>query len=188
MLQVDVDARVREDSGKEATRNLRRNGKSPAILYGPNTDPVALEVNTKEMTKALLYIQRRNAVANLTIDGKEKKHVMIKDIQAHPVHDTLLHTDFYEITIDEPRTFTVPVTYKGKAAGVEMGGDLFTHVREVPLKGKPLDIPDVIEVDVTSLGLEQSITCGELKVPEGVELLEDADKVCISVNAPAAAG
>lgn len=188
MLQVDVNARVRKYCGKEATRNLRRNGKTPAILYGPETDPVALEVDTKDMTKTLIYIQRRNAVANLAIEGKEKRYVMIKDIQSHPVYDTLLHTDFYEIVIDKPQTFDVPIKYRGKAAGVDMGGDMITYLDKLPLLGKPLDIPDYIEVDISSLGLDEHIICSDLRIPENVTMLEDEDKVCLSVNAPVITG
>lgn len=184
MIQVDVNARVRERSGKEATRDLRRNGRSPAILYGRDKEPIALEVSTKDMTKTLLHIQRRNAVANLNIEGKGQRYVMIKDIQSHPVHDTLLHTDFYEIVIEEPQIFKVPVNFSGKAAGVEMGGDMFVYVREVSLQGKPLDIPDTIEVDVSPLGLDEQITCGELKIPENVTMLDEADKLCLAVNSP----
>ncbi|MFP3982689.1 MAG: 50S ribosomal protein L25 [Desulfurivibrionaceae bacterium] len=188
MLQVDIDARIRKESGKEATRNLRRNGKTPAVLYGLGKDPVSLEVDTKEMTKTFLFIQRRNAVANLAIEGGGNRHVMIKDIQSHPVHDTLLHADFYEIAIDEPQTFKVPVNYSGKAAGVEMGGDMFTYINEVHLKGKPLDIPDAIEVDVSSVGIDEQITCAELEIPEKAKMLEDGDQICLTVNAPVIAG
>lgn len=189
MLQVDIDARIRKEGGKEATRNLRRNGKTPAILYGLGKDPVSLEVDTKEVTKTFISIQRRNAVANLALEeGGDKRYVMIKDIQTHPVHNGILHIDFYEIAIEEPQTFKVPVNYSGKAPGVEMGGDMFTYVNEIQLKGKPLDIPDTIEVDVSAVGIDEQITCAELEIPEKATMLEDGDTICMAVNAPVIAG
>ena len=184
MLQVDVSAQIRKNFGKGAARTLRRSGKTPAIIYGSKNEPLALALDTHVFTKTLLHLQRRNAVVSLDIEtdaGVEKRHVVIKEIQVDPIHDTLKHADFYEINLDSPRTFTVPVKYAGKARGVEMGGDLSVTVHEIKVKGNPLDIPDVIDVDVTPLGTNEHFVCQDLTLPANVTLLSPKDKVCVAV-------
>lgn len=184
MLQFDVSASVRQEFGKGAARELRRSGKTPAVLYGPKTEPVTLALDTKSMTKMLLSIQRRNAVLHLDIDGAEgKRPVIVKELQVDPIKDTLSHADFYEISLEAPLELTVPLQYTGKARGVEMGGDLVVSRNTVTLKGKPLDFPDSIEVDVTELDPGDAITCGQLAVPANVNLIDDADTVCVAVSA-----
>lgn len=189
MLQVDVSATVRTNFGKGASRSLRRSGQTPAILYGPKSDPMALALDTNAFTKTLLHLQRRNAVVNLGIasdSGEERKNVIIKEIQVDPIQDTLKHADFYEISLDTPSTFTVPVNYVGKAAGVELGGDMSISVTHVNLKGNPLDIPDFIAVDVTPLEINDKFSCKELNIPENVTLLEDENKVCVFIGSASA--
>lgn len=184
MLQVDVTARVRSNFGKGAARSLRRAGFTPAILYGLGTEPIALELDTRTITKTLMYLQRRNAVVTLDVEGGDasgKRHVLVKDLQIHPVQDTLTHADFYEIAIDEPTVFTVPIHFIGKAVGVELGGELSTPVEFIEMKGKPLDIPDFLELDITELRLGDKLTCNDLVVPENITLLNDLDTVCVSV-------
>jgi large subunit ribosomal protein L25 len=184
MLQVDVSAQVRKNTGKGAARTLRRDGKTPAVIYGAKNDSLALTLDTHSFTKTLLHLQRRNAVVNLDIEtasGIEKRHVLIKEIQVDPIHDTLKHADFYEISLDTPRTFTVPVKYSGKARGVEMGGDLSISINEIKVKGNPLHIPDTIEVDVTPLGMNEHFSCQDLTLPANVTLLDDKNKVCVAI-------
>lgn len=191
MLQVDITARLRKTFGKSAARSLRRNGVTPAVLYGLKIDSLALELETKPLTKALLGTQRRNAVFNLDIDGdkkKAKRQVMLKELQLDPVMDTLVHADFYEISLDKPMTLKVHLKFVGKAKGVDLGGDLVVGMTDVLLKGKALDIPDDIEVDITSLDIGQGVTCKELPLPGGVTLQEEGDRVCVSIASAAAGG
>ncbi len=181
MIQIDVTAQVRDSSGKGAARTLRRDGRIPAVLYGPKTKPVSLTVDTHSFTKSLLGLQRRNAIVALTIEGDGLKNVMVKDIQVDPVTNALKHADFYELDLNNEYTYTVPVLYSGKAKGVDSGGELEIYVHTVRLKGKPLSVPDAIEVDVTRLQLEEEITMAQLAVPEGATLLGEPDSVCVAV-------
>lgn len=181
MLQVDVTARVRSNFGKGAARSLRRAGQTPAVLYGPKTDPIALELDTRSFTKTLLGLKRRNAVVTLDVEGGDKRHVLIRELQVDPVQDTLTHADFYEIHLDEPSIFSVPIQYEGNAVGVELGGELSIHITSVDIQGKPLDIPDFIPLDISSLELGDKLTCSDMSIPENVSLLDDADKVCIAI-------
>lgn len=188
MLQIDMTAKVRSSFGKGANRSLRRAGQTPAVLYGPQCEPLALACDTKDLTMGLLSIHRQNAVINLAIDvdGKSStRHVVTREIQTDPIMDSVLHADFYEISLDAPLSFDVPLKYVGKAKGVDMGGDMLITKNKIKLKGKALDIPNVIEIDVKPLGLGEAITCQDLPLPAGVTLEEDGRKVCVSVEGAA---
>lgn len=191
MLQFDMTATVRQDFGKGAMRSLRQQGQTPAILYGPKTDPLALTLATKEFTKALLTLQGQNAVFSMEVAGgksKKKRHVMLKEVQTDPVRDTLVHADFYEISLKESITLPVLLKFVGTAKGVDMGGVLHVSLGSIHLQGLPLDIPDAIEVDITKLEINgPGVTCKDLDVPDKVTLLEEADKLCVSV-VPASKG
>jgi large subunit ribosomal protein L25 len=191
MLQVDMAATVRQGFGKGAMRSLRQQGQTPAVLYGPKTEPLALSLGTKEFSKALLFIHGQNAVFSLGVEGDEsekKRHVMLKEVQTDPVRDTVVHADFYEISLQEPITLSVPLRFSGTPKGVDMGGVLHTPITSIHLHGLPLDIPDFIETDITALELNgPGITCRKLAIPENISLLEDQDKLCVEVVHPSRA-
>ena len=182
MIQVDLTAQVRTSFGKGAARSLRRSGQTPAILYGAKTDPLALSLDTRSFTKALLGLQRRNAVVNLDVEGSGMRHVLIKEIQVYPVRATLKHADFCEISLHTPSVFVVPVNYTGKAAGVDFGGEMVISMKNVSLQANPLDIPDSIDVDVASLDIGDSVSCKDMNLPDNVTLLDDENKICVAVN------
>jgi len=166
---------------------MRREGLTPAVLYGPKTESLALQLEAKELTRVMLDLQRRNAVFNLDISGadsSEKRHVMVKEIQTHPVDDSLVHTDFYEVPLDEPVTLTVPIKYTGTSKGVDLGGVLHVTLNSVQVKGLVLDIPDFFEVDITDLAIGDHLECSSLDVPAGLELLADGSDICVAVYSP----
>ncbi|MBU0731050.1 MAG: 50S ribosomal protein L25 [Proteobacteria bacterium] len=186
MIQMDLTAQVRENFGKGASRTLRRDGLTPAILYGPKIEPMSLQLDSKSFTKTLLAIHRRHAVITLDIEvgkKKETKHVMIREIQTHPVKDSLVHVDFVEVSLEEPSTLKVPIRFTGKAKGVDLGGELHVSVAEVALQGKLLDIPDFIEIEVTNLNIGDDIKCNMLDIPANIKLIGiKGDSVCVSVQ------
>ena len=185
MLQIDMTAQVRTAFGKGASRSLRRAGQTPAVLYGQKKDPMTLACNTKDLTRGLLSINRNNAIISLAIDedGKSStRHVITKEIQTDPVQDTVVHADFFEISLDDAMAFAVPLHYLGTAKGVDMGGEMVISMKTVKLKGKALDIPDFIEVDVNALVIGTDITCKNLAIPSNVALEVDGDSVCVAVT------
>ena len=187
-----MTAVVRQEFGKGAAHRLRRSGYAPAILYGKKSEPVALAMEAKTLTRDLMRLHGHNVVVSLDIEGekgKKKHHVLIKDIQTDPVTDSVLHVDFLEIDLDREIILDVPMVYTGTAKGVDMGGILNIMAHTVRIKGMPLAVPDEITVDVTPLELtSHGITCGDLAIPENVTLEDEPDKVCVSVVAPKAVG
>lgn len=184
MLQVNMESAVRTVFGKGPMRQLRMQEITPANLYSGGTESVALQFDTAKLYKNLLFIQRRNAVVNLEIEGdsKGKRHVLVQEIQKEPVSGGLLHVDFIEIDLKKAARFSVPIEYVGTAKGVDLGGELQVFKETIQLRGCPLDIPDVVKVDITQL--EQGgagLTYGDLVIPENVEMLEKADAVCVAV-------
>jgi large subunit ribosomal protein L25 len=190
MIQQDMTALMRQDFGKGASHRLRKNGFTPAILYGGKKDSIALSLDEKALTKALINLHGQNVVVNLHIEGqkgKKTRHVLIKDVQINPVTDTLVHVDFFEIPLDQEITLEVQMKYTGTAQGVDMGGILNITAHTVKIKGLPLDIPDEIEIDVSPLDLgAQGFFCKDLDIPGNVTLEEDPERSCVSVVAPKA--
>ena len=187
MLQFDLTAEARKKVGKGANRTLRRAGMTPAVVYGGKNEPLGLQLDTKSFTRTLLQIQRRNAVINLNItdgDVQVKRHVMVKEIQSDPVRDTLVHVDFWDVDLDKPMVMEVPVRYTGKAKGVELGGELHVHVAKIPVRGRLLDIPDFIALDVSDLAIGDKLTCGQFQIGAGLEMLVSPDAVCVAVQQP----
>lgn len=184
MLQFDLTAQLRNKFGKGGARALRREGMTPAILYGAKkTEPVALQLNTKIFTKTLLKVQRRNAVLNLLVDDSNiMHHVMVKELQTNPTNDSLVHADLYEVLLDTPMVLEVPVHYTGTAKGVDLGGDLHVHLAKISLRGLALDIPDFIEIDVTNLRIGDRLNLGDLNIPANVELLDNKETTCVSIT------
>lgn len=185
MLQVTIPTGVRTVFGKGAMRQMRMKGKTPAVLYSGGNEPVALEFDAALLFKNLLFLQRRNAVVTLEVEGDNKgtRQVLVKEIQKHPVTDRLIHVDFFEIELDKALDFSVPVEFTGSAIGVEMGGQLHIAHNAVQLRGCPLDIPDSIAVDITSLDRgTRGITLGDLDLPEKVEMLDDDKLTCVSIQ------
>lgn len=186
MLQVKLDASVRTGHGKGPARTLRRMGQTPAVLYGLGAEPVSLALDTKILVKELLAIKRRNVVINLDVDNGGKKYtkaVLIKEVQVEPIMGSPVHADFCEISLEKPLTLIVPLVYTGKAKGVDLGGEMVIGSRSVHVKGKPLEIPDNIEVDVTNLNIGDSINFAGLIVPAGVTIVETSTKPCVAITA-----
>lgn len=184
MIQINMPATFRSEFGKGASRQLRMSDKTPAVIYSGGAEAVALQCDTGELFKKLYDIHGRNAVVTLSIEGDKKKerHVLVKEVQKNPVTDKLIHVDFFEIKLDKPATFTVPLKYVGTPKGVDLGGDLQVVANAVQLKGRPLDIPDDIEVNIKGLARGESLTFADLTLPDKVEMLNTQSKNIVVVH------
>ena len=179
MKSFDLKGTSRTEVGKKSTNELRKNNGIPCVLYGIEKEAKAFAVTTDAVRK-LVYTPDIHFV-NLTIDGVECKAVL-KDIQFHPVKDTILHMDFLQIVADKPIVMEVPTVLTGLAAGVKLGGKLQQAIRKIKVKAVYANIPEKLTVDVTELALGKSIKVGDLSF-EGLELVTPAQTVVCSVAA-----
>ncbi|MCA1765886.1 MAG: 50S ribosomal protein L25 [Desulfobulbaceae bacterium] len=187
MLQLEMNANIRSTHGKGAARVLRSKGLTPAILYGAKAEPVSLELETKTFSKTLLEINRRNALINLSVlEGKKKstRHVIIKELQTDPLRDSLLHADFCEVSLEEPMNLVVYIELLGEAKGVDLGGILQIGMDRVRLRGKILDFPNSLPVDISGLSIEDGITLKDIDIPANLELLDDENSTVVYIADP----
>lgn len=184
MLQVELSASVREKFGKGAMHRLREEGMTPAILYGLGTESLPIQLETKSFYQKLLKIHGRNAVVTLSLGKGKTHHVVIKDVQADPVRDTIIHADFYKIDIKKPKGFEVEINFTGTPKGVDLGGILMIEQRTVRLEAPPLDIPDSCSLDISGLGIGDKLSFSALDIEGDVRMVSEGDHVCVRVDAP----
>ena len=184
MKEFALNGQKRETVGKKASRLLRKEGLVPCNNYGEHTE----DGKPKAMSFAIAMADLRKViytphiyVLNLNIDGEERKAV-IKELQFHPVKDTVLHVDFYEVNEEKPLTIGIPVKLNGLAQGVRDGGKLNLSIRKLNVTAPYKQIPEVLDIDVTGLELGKSIKVRDLSF-EGLELATPADVVVCSVKA-----
>jgi large subunit ribosomal protein L25 len=178
MEVTDLAAQVRKEQKKGPARRLRQKGFVPAIFYGRAAENILLAVRNDALVK-LRKDKKDHAFIKLIIDDggdkKMEKLSLIKELQAQPLTGMFYHADFYEVDVKRKITMDVPLRFLGKSAGVEMGGELQHLRRDVKISCLPLDLPDHIDVDVTNLEIGDSIRIRDLKVAEGITLLDRPD-------------
>lgn len=182
MKTIEIKGSVRSELGKKATRELRANGQVPCVVYGGKE--VKHFTVTVEGLRGLIYTPNIYIV-DLNIDGKASKAVL-KDVQYNCVSDAIEHVDFLEISDNKPVTMSLPVKLNGLAEGVKQGGKLVLKMRKLRVSGLISALPDVLEVDVTNLGIGKAIKIQDLKF-EGLEILEAKNIVVATVKMTRAA-
>ena len=185
MATANLDASVRNDRGTGVARKLRQSGQVPAIIYGHGRQPQSLAINTRELERLLERVSAASTVIELAVDGRTAR-TLIREIQRHPVKRSILHVDFQELVAGEKVTVSIPLVFVGSAQGVRDGGILDQVMHELTIRVDPSNIPNHVDVDVTPLVIGHSIHVSELKVPEGVEVLDDEDATVCTVSAPRA--
>lgn len=197
MATANLSAKTRSTTGKGVARKLRAAGEVPAVIYGHNREPQALSLNAHELTILLEKVPYQSTVIELAIEGGSAR-TLIRELQRHPFKKQILHVDFQELVAGEKVSVKVPLHYTGVPEGVRLGGGVLDQImHELEISVDPSNIPGHITVDVTALTIGHSIHAGEVSLPEGVELLSDADatvcvcaapKVSEEAAAPAAEG
>jgi len=172
---LEIKADIRKTVGKGSSHAIRREGRIPAVLYGPGTESVLLSLNTKEFEDVLKTRKSGQILCNLVVSSSDKaeRTVLIKELQIHPVSRNFLHADFYEVAMDRKIKVKIPVKTKGKAKGLDFGGMLQIIRREIEVLCFPNQIPESIELDVTELNVGDSIHVKEIPALEGVEFPGD---------------
>lgn len=189
MKSIEIKGSLRTETGKKATHSLRKNNGVPCVLYGMQKDENGNQVATHftvtvDGLRKLVYTPHIYVV-DLNIDGKIVNAIM-KDIQFHPVKDTILHVDFYQIDETKPIVMEVPVQLEGLAEGVKAGGKLALQMRKLKVKALYNVIPERLVVNVSHLGLGKTVKVGELNY-EGLELMNAKEAVVCAVKLTRAA-
>ncbi|MBT8441404.1 MAG: 50S ribosomal protein L25/general stress protein Ctc [Gammaproteobacteria bacterium] len=185
--KVDLIAEFREDSGKGASRRLRRAGKVPAIVYGAGRPPRAVTFDRDVLMHQMENEAFFSSVLNVKV-GKNNRQCILKDLQMHPAKRMPLHLDLQRIVEDEAIRMTVPIHFLNEdaAPGVKMGGGSISHmITEIEVTCLPADLPEYLDIDVGELELDETLYLADLKLPAGVavpELTEDNNPGVVSIH------
>ncbi|PKN35261.1 MAG: 50S ribosomal protein L25 [Deltaproteobacteria bacterium HGW-Deltaproteobacteria-19] len=186
MEVMELRAEARTGSGKGPARRLRSQGKIPAVFYGGGADSVPISVSSADLRK-LLKSAEENVFVKLVIDDagkKAEKLSLIKELQIDPATRKLFHADFCEVSMDHKMTFDVSLHFTGTPVGTQDGGEMLHLKRDVRVSCLPGLLPQFIEVDVTGLKIGDSLKVADLKVAEGVALVDGEDTAIVTVMAP----
>jgi large subunit ribosomal protein L25 len=189
-MTIELNADLRTDQGKGASRRLRHAEKLPAIVYGSGKDPVNLTLLQKDIRPFIDDEHFYSSILSLKVDGKAEK-VILRDMQHHPYKVDIMHIDFQRIDAKTKMHIHVPLHYIGEenSPGVKLGG-LVSHLSvDVEVECLPKDIPEFIEVDMSTMELGDIIHLTEINIPKGVEILAlkhgaDHDTAICSIHAP----
>ena len=184
MATAQLSASPRDAAGKGAARSLRSAGKIPAVIYGHAREPQSLAIPTREFEKLLERVSAESTVIELNLDGTVAR-TLIRDIQRHPFKKQILHIDFQELVAGEKVTVNVPIVLVGTPDGVRVSGGILSQVMsELSILVDPVNIPTRIEADVTPITIGHSLHVSDLRIPDGVEVLDDPEETVAVVSAP----
>jgi len=188
----ELEAKVRADQGKGASRRLRRlSNEIPAIIYGGDKDPLSITLSHDEISHAVENEAFFSHIITINI-GKDSEQVIIKDLQRHPAKPFLMHADFQRILADEEITVNVPVHFlnEDKSKGIKLEGGVISHIlTEIEITCLPGNLPEYLEVDMVELGVGDNVHLSDISYPEGVTSVslshggDDADLVVASIHA-----
>ena len=186
--QIQLKAKARAEQGKGPVKRLRAGGWIPAVVYGAHTQPVNVTIGVKDFERALEQATGENLLVDLEVEAagqRSNRLALIQEVQHHPVSDLVMHVDFHEVSATEKLRTAVPVRAVGEPSGVKNTGGILEYVmRELRVECLPKDLPDVIEVNVEALEIDQGIHVGEITPPAGVHFLDDKGQAVFIVVAP----
>jgi large subunit ribosomal protein L25 len=165
--------------GSAESRRLRRRGLIPGVLYG-REQPVAITIPERELRHALTGAGGTHAVLDVVVEDGKTHSSVLKDYQQHPVRGHITHVDLQEVRLDQPIHATVTVTLTGEARGVKEGGVLTQVTNTVNVEALPLEIPEHLDLDVSDLGIGDSARLSQLRVPDGVTVLDDPEETVLA--------
>ncbi len=187
MARPLLDTQVRDVTGKGPARRLRAQGRVPAILYGPKRKPLMLAIEAKQLEKLLSQGGSDQILVDLNLNaaGEEGTHpAMLKELQMDHIKDSIVHADFYEISLDEEIEIEISVRLVNTPVGAKSGGILEHVKREIVVSCLPDKAVGSIELDVGQLDVGQSLHIRDIVLPEGITALEDGGITVVVVAAP----
>lgn len=186
MELVELKTNIRTATGKGCARALRREGKIPAVLYGPDSETLLLTLFVSDFEQVIKENRPSKVLLNLVIQNGDAytKSAIIKEIQSEPITNNLRHIDFYEIAMDRKIMVKVPVVTTGKSIGVELGGTLQMVRREIEVLCLPTEIPESIEIDVTEFDIGDSFHVKDISLEGNVEIQADVNFTVVTILSP----
>ena len=191
--QFELHAEIRDSSqlGSKQSRNLRRSGKVPAVMYGGTKEPLSISVDANILLQHLKHEAFYSHILTLTINGSSER-VILRGLQRHPSKPEILHLDLLRTSEDQQLKVNVPIHFTGEdeCVGVKQQGGIVSHLQtEVEVSCLPKDLPEFIPIDISHLNIGSALHLSDLVVPEGVEIIvlshgEDTDNAIVSVNMP----
>jgi large subunit ribosomal protein L25 len=185
--QVKLTARKRTLVGRNAIKKIKEKGLVPGVIYGSQEEPIALQVDGRELTSVLAHASSEHVLVELEIvDGSESTNrlALIQEVQHHPLKRELLHVDFHAVSATEKIVSEVPIEAVGEALGVRTFGGLLEYsLRTLEVECYPQDLPDIVRIDVTNLSIGESLHVRDIQLPTGVEAITDEDLTVVSVVA-----
>ena len=180
--QTNLKAEKRDLIGSANSGRLRRAGKIPGVVYGADQDNYSVQVDSKEFGNLLRHSASEQILVNLQIEGAKEanKLALIQAVQHHPIRNEVLHVDFNAVHEDRELTARVPVELTGEAKGIKEGGILDTLLHDMEVSCLPKHLPEVLQFDVSHLGIAEGLHIGEATFPEGVTPTLD-EKVLIAI-------
>jgi len=172
--------KLRETTGKSATRKLRNEEAMPAVMYGLK-DNISMVINPKELKK-LLEAKGRNALIELKIEGDADRSVVLKEFQSHPLRTGWIHADFLEVDVTKTIRVKVPVLLIGTSPGEKQGGLVNHIIRNLEVESIPSNIPEKIEIQMGEVQLNQVLHVSDLAVGDGVEIINDPSDAVVTVH------
>ena len=185
-MTAKLNATTRTEHGKGAARRLRSSGRVPAILYGHGDRTRSLSVDALELEKLLASINIENTLIDVSIEGGDTTRALIREVQQHPFKAELVHLDLLQVHAGETLRLDIPIRLVGTPEGVRLGGGTLDQVLyELHVECFPGDIPDAAEVDISHLGLGDSVRVHDVTLPGEVKIMNDMDLPVATVVAPA---
>ncbi|RLK51474.1 LSU ribosomal protein L25P [Alkalispirillum mobile] len=188
-IEMKLDAELRTETGRGASRRLRRAKRVPAIIYGGHKDPKAITLNLLQLDRLMQEEAFYSQILTITVDGTQEQAI-VKDLQRHPFKPLVEHVDLQRVVANEKVHTGVPVHFinEDKAPGIKSGGIIHHDANEIQIACLPKDLPEYLEVDVAELELGKSIHLSEVPLPAGVEIPElaqgeDHDHPVVSIHA-----
>lgn len=178
MKSVSLNGIARVNLGKKFSKDLRKNGNIPCVIYSKGKEALHITVKNNELQK-IIY-NPSVFVLNIKVDDKEY-NTIIRDAQFHPISDNILHVDFLQLSENELVSLNIPVELTGNSIGVRNGGQLNLVMRKLLIKSLPKNLPDTIEIDITKLRIGQSIRIEDVK-NENYDFVQPESAVIVSVK------
>ena len=186
MATASLNASPRTEKGKGVARKLRAAGQVPGVIYGHGREPQSLTVNAREFDRLAERVRITSTVIELALDGRTAR-TLVRELQRDPLRRNVLHIDFQELVAGEKVNVSVPLRFIGTAEGVKSAGGILEEViHTLDVRVDPSNIPDHIDVDVTPLTIGHGLHVRDLKLPVGIEVLDDPDNTVCTVTPPKA--